>query len=112
MTLYFQVMCYGCGNYICYACRNMPSQFQESKYITFSMVNTIQTFVIAVPMIVMMSDNPQIAFLFKILFLNMQTLGNLTLSIGPPVYKILKGDTKASKVTSSGATTGTVVLTN
>ena len=85
MTLYFQVMCYGCGNYICYACRNMPSQFQESKYITFSMVNTIQTFVIAVPMIVMISDNPQIAFLFKILFLNMQTLGNLTLSIAPPV---------------------------
>ena len=41
-----QLVTYVGGVYICYQNRMMSSEFHEGKYISFSMVNTMQTFII------------------------------------------------------------------
>ena len=53
------------GNVLVYQLRNVPSEFNEGKFVGFSLANNLQTGVLALMLLLLISDSPTVSFLVK-----------------------------------------------
>jgi len=53
------------GNLLTYQLRNVPSEFNEGKYVGFSLANNLQTTILALMLLFLVSENPTVAFITK-----------------------------------------------
>ncbi|KAL1507932.1 hypothetical protein AB1Y20_007536 [Prymnesium parvum] len=53
------------GNYLVYQLRNVPSEFNEGKYVGFSLANNLQTLVLALMLLLLISETPVISYITK-----------------------------------------------
>ena len=53
------------GNVLVYRLRNVPSEFNEGKFVCFSLANNLQTGLLAVMLLLLVSDTPSVTFLVK-----------------------------------------------
>jgi len=53
------------SNLVVYQLRTVPSEFNEGKYVGVSLVNNLQTSVLALMLLFLVSDTPMVAFLVK-----------------------------------------------
>merc|ERR1711988_1387952 len=96
---------YAC--YLCYQSRNIPTEFQEGKWINMAMVSNLQILVLGVPVMIMVADNPGVSYFMRagIIFLN--DTGVLLLMFLPKIFAVHYGTDERAKNTNVTAVTST-----
>merc|ERR1711988_64801 len=92
--------------YLCYQSRNIPTEFQEGKWINMAMVSNLQILVLGVPVMIMVADSPDVSFFMRagIIFLN--DTGVLLLMFLPKIYAVHYGtDERAKNTITTNLTT-------
>ncbi len=74
------------ANIQAYIARSIQSEFSESKYIGIIMIGMLQTCLIGVPIVFLVSDKPQVVYLVVTFMILFTCLGVLTLIFVPKMY--------------------------
>ncbi|KAL1524858.1 hypothetical protein AB1Y20_019738 [Prymnesium parvum] len=76
------------GNWLVYAMRAVPSEFNEGKFIGFSLANNMQTTLIAVLLCFMTYDSPTIFFIMRWIAVFLVETCTLMLMFIPKIYAV------------------------
>lgn len=81
-----QLFAYAFGCYLCFKSRNIETRFSEHKWISLALFNNIQIFVIAIPLVAMVINQPGPYFLMKLFVIVLNDLGVLILIFVPKIF--------------------------
>ena len=82
------IFCYIAGNVLCYLMRDVPSDFQEGKYIAMIMFNNLQVIFIGGPILLLIYENADAFLIVRYMFVNVQSLATVALIFGPKIYHL------------------------
>ena len=71
-----------------YELRNVPSEFKEGKWVGFSLVNNMQTSLVALMLMFLIEDNPSIIFITKWFAVYWSSTLTLVLMFVPKIHRV------------------------
>lgn len=88
--------------YLCYQVRKIPSDYQESKWITLSIISMFQVGIIAVPVLLIVRENTDALYFVNVMILFLMSSTVTLLMFGPKVYQFHYRETAASSTNGDG----------
>lgn len=90
--------------YLCYHVRKIPSDYQESKWITASIISMFQVGIIAVPVLYIVQENTDVFYFVSVMIPFLLSSTVTLLMFGPKVYQfhVRETATAASSTNSDG----------
>jgi len=80
------------GNILVYQLRTVPSEFNEGKYVGFSLANNLQTSVLALMLLFLSYDNPSVTPLAKWFEIYWSSTVSLLMMFVPKMFQVHFGD--------------------
>lgn len=77
--------------YMCYVSRDIPTQFSEGKYVSIAMVSNLQIFVVGVPVLVIIGNDPQTSFFVRSVMIFINDLAVIALIFGNLILSVYVG---------------------
>merc|ERR1711988_1193862 len=74
--------------YLCYQTKDIPTDFQEGKWINMALVSNLQICILGVPVLAMVADNPTPSFFIRVGIIFLNDTGALLLMFGPKFYAV------------------------
>lgn len=81
-----QVFAYAYGAYLCYKLRNIDDKYSEVKPVSVSIINNLQTLLLAVPLAILVSSNNDVFFIIKLAVVVFSDCTVLYLLMGSRLY--------------------------
>jgi hypothetical protein len=76
------------GLWLCYRTRALPSEFQESSWITLAILMQFVSLVLLVPMLALSASSATATYVLKVLVVWMSSCGTVFLLLGPKVWAL------------------------
>jgi hypothetical protein len=76
------------GLVLCYKARNLPSDFQESAWITVCLVVQFQSLLYAMPILAFTASTPVVTYITKVVFVILNSTGTVLLIFLPKMWAI------------------------
>jgi hypothetical protein len=73
---------------LCYVARDIPTRFQEGKYVSIAMISNLQIFVVGVPILIILGTDPQTSFFVRSVIIWMNDFAVVTLIFGNLIYQV------------------------
>lgn len=74
------------ATYMCYRTRHIPTRFHEGRYLSIAMVSNLQIFVIGLPVLVILGNDPPSSFFVRAAIIWMNDLVVVTVIFGNIMY--------------------------
>jgi 7 transmembrane sweet-taste receptor of 3 GCPR len=90
------------ASYMCYLARHIPERFSNAKYIGISMFSNLQIMVIAIPVMIILGDDPNSSFFIRSLAIWINDFVIVSLIFGNLIFQVYTWDktNKAKKCSS------------
>jgi hypothetical protein len=76
------------GLYLCYKARALPSDFNESAWVSLALLVQFQSMVMAIPVLAQTTNNPGASYIFKVIIVLLSSLGTVLLIFMPKLWRI------------------------
>ncbi|CAB9519450.1 acid type B receptor subunit 2 [Seminavis robusta] len=76
----------GVACYMSYRARDIPTMYQEGKFVSIAMISNLQIFVVGVPILIIVGNDPQTAFFVRSVIIWMNDLAVLVCIFGNLIY--------------------------
>jgi len=91
------------ASWLCYASRGISTEFNQSKYVAMAMASNLQVFLLGVPVIVIVGNDPSTSFFVRSAIIFLNDFAVIVFIFGNCLYNFYFG--KSSKVASQTAMT-------
>ncbi len=88
--------------YLCYHVRKIPSDYQESRWITASIISMLQVGIIAVPVLLIVQENTNALYFVSVMILFLVSSTVTLLMFGPKIYQFHVRETRGRRTNSEG----------